>query len=171
MCIFTHKRNYFIFEEVVQMMASPADSTDQNSRVASKWFTMYLIKSKLCFHNGLTFTLAATGSKFLAFRKSIKNGESFVTAGKYSVSFSLVHQGPWFLQIKIRYTAVTMFKQKNVIIQRWRWHFLPVLYSSVLIFIQQGSQVFWRRLVIWRISKIDERQHFLSVGQNPMNEW
>lgn len=81
----------------MQIKAKPAVKTDQNSNVASKWFVTYLILSRACFQIGFTVCLDTVGSKFLAFKKSMRAGESLEYAGKYSLTCSRVHHADWDL--------------------------------------------------------------------------
>lgn len=72
-------------------MAQPAVKTDHNNNVASNLPHTNRIPSRICFKTGFT-DCCETGNKFLARKNSTSCGESFENGGKYSTTFSLVHQ-------------------------------------------------------------------------------
>lgn len=102
---------YFFPEPDVQIKARPAVKTDQNSSVASKWFVTYLMLSSARFHMGLTVCLDNVGNKFLAFKNSIRAGESLENAGKYSDTLSRTHQVDWDLEFfSLKYITLLLSK-------------------------------------------------------------
>lgn len=72
-------------------MAHPAVNTDHSNKVASKWPETNLILSRVSFQIGWMYCFVPDGRRFLAFRYSIKNVESLLNAGKYSLTFSRFH--------------------------------------------------------------------------------